>query len=98
MTKTFVNPTLPGTPIKNQHPKSNIHAIIKLIVTDANGYVAGVRCGLNHSGNDRLAGPTNGHYQCCGCGSFSTAGDVLNTQRGQIGGEKGNGGIYRARA
>jgi len=62
---------------------------------DANGYVAGVRCGLNHSGNDRLAGPTDGYYECCGCGSFFGADTVLDTQHGPIGGEKGAGGIYR---
>lgn len=29
-----------------------------------------IRCGLNHSGNDRLAKATGDHYQCIGCGTF----------------------------
>ena len=58
-------------------------------------YVVGVRCGNNHSGNDRLAGPTGGSYECCGCGTFYSPSDVRAAQRGPVGGQKGGGGLYR---
>lgn len=51
------------------------------VVKDGNGYAAGVRCGLNHSGNHLLAGPTNGYWQCSGCGEFFGADAISATQK-----------------
>lgn len=88
------NPTLEGTPIRNIHPKSNVHAILAQITLDDAGYVARVRCGKNHSGNHLLAGPTNGFYCCSGCGEFFCAEQILTAQRNpSLGGEIGNGGL-----
>ena len=60
-----------------------------------NGYVLGVLCGLNHSGNDRLSGLDCNTYQCCGCASHYTVELVRATQRGPVSGQKGQGGVYR---
>jgi len=64
---------------------------------DKNGYASLVRCGKGHNGNQRLAGPTTGGYQCIGCLTFFSTEYVLDCQRlaksGQLGGVNGQGGI-----
>ena len=61
------------------------------IALDAAGYVAGARCGLGHSGNQRLvpADRRAEHYQCCGCGRFYSAGEVAAPADQ----ENGSGGV-----
>lgn len=65
--------------------------------TDKNGYIALVRCGMNHSGNHLLSGPVNGHYSCCGCSTFFPAAKVIEAQEralaGKLGGDVGNMGL-----
>lgn len=63
----------------------------------AGNYVAGVECGKNHSGNDRLSGLDVGYYQCCGCRTHYSPEAVHAAQSGPVSGEKGNGGVIKVR-
>jgi hypothetical protein len=51
-----------------------------VLVTDR-GYVVGIGCSLNHSGNDGFVECTRGYYQCQGCGTSRSADDILRSQR-----------------
>jgi hypothetical protein len=60
---------------------------------DKAGYVAGARCGLGHSGNQRLVPADRSHqyFECCGCGHFFTRDAVAAPTDG----ENGSGGVIR---
>ena len=61
------------------------------IPLDSAGYVARARCGLGHSGNQRLvpADRRGRHFQCCGCGRFYSACEVAAPANK----ENGSGGV-----
>lgn len=58
--------------------------------------VRNIRCGLNHSGNDRLAKADRGYWQCTGCGRFYSTGQA-ETALGRAG-QKGSGQLYDSTA
>jgi hypothetical protein len=66
---------------------------VNTVNIDKAGYVAGVRCGLGHSGNQRLipADRRNQSFQCCGCGRFYGRDEVTTPTDG----ENGSGGVIR---
>lgn len=61
------------------------------IKTRRDGYVHGVRCGQNHSGNHGLC-RDSGAYQCQGCGAWFTADQVI-ARLAKPGGAIGTGGV-----
>jgi hypothetical protein len=67
----------------------------KTLPTTAEGYVAGLRCGIDHGGNRRLS-QDGAYVQCTGCGHWTPTETAATTLAAPItDGGMGGGGIYR---
>jgi hypothetical protein len=60
------------------------------------GYVVGIRCGRNHSGNDRITRATGQFFECAGCDSHYTRKQIAEAHGKP--GRKGSDQLYDDRA